>query len=184
MINLKVPLCRNADGIEFGEIQRSWVPLMPISFYFGGELDGVKINRVIWNGKSIPEVSLDKLKSLPECSDYDVFDKIIPVDGDEIIVVPAFGEPFSMTTITGIAIGGMVYGIPTTIANMLMLTGASLLINGLLSSLIAPAKPKGQQMNNSATSYGWNGIQNTYGPGDPVPVCLGQHKKAAITFPI
>jgi len=178
MIKVKVPIEKISDiTFRFSEFERSWIPLMPVSYYLAPEFDGVQINRVIWNGRSIPDPAPKVSdKGIPRCPDRAVFDQIIPRDGDELIVIPAFGEAFSAATIFGIAIAGSVYGVSGEVLNVVLVMAISMLVNGVISYLTAPAKPKGQSMSNSASTVGWQGYQNSYGPGGPIPVSFGPIK--------
>lgn len=175
MIKLKVPITRDETGIQFHEWEKEWLPLMPISHYLSDELDGVEINRVIWNGLSVPHI--DKPTDISASQERTVFDQVIPRDGDELIVIPSFNLPIIPSAIYGIAIAGTVYGVSGVVLN-LAIFAASIVVSTLLSYLTAPAKPKGQAMFHGPTSYGWQGIQNSYGPGDPIPVVLGAHKSS------
>jgi hypothetical protein len=149
---------------------------MPMSFYFGGELDGVQINRVIWNGRSIPEhpPKISK-EGIPPCPDRAVFDQVIPRDGDELTVIPAMGIPIAGGVIYGLAIGSTVIGVSETVLTTVAIFAASLLVNTIVSYLTAPSKPKGQGMT-GPSSYGWQGYSNSTTPGGPIPVIFGVHK--------
>jgi len=173
MIKLRVPIGKSETGLfEYHEWEKEWIPLQTISDYLKPELDGAQINRVIWNGRSIPEFPY---RDLSPCENNEIFNQFIPRDEDELIIIPGFQIPIAAGMIYGIAIGGTVYGVSSAVLSTIATCAVSYLISTLISYLTAPAKPKGQGQS-SATSYGWEGIQNSYGPGDPKPVAFGPHK--------
>jgi hypothetical protein len=164
MITVKVPIGRSDTGSPlYQEYLQEWTPLQPLSYYIPEDLDGVEFNRIIWNGRSIPDEPDCGMKPVdPEVMSM-LLNGYLPIDGDEIILVPGFRGPafipiamFILKAVISMAIG--------------------MIISTIIGALTAPSKPKGQAMSNSATSYGWQGIQNSYGPGDPIPVIFGTHR--------
>lgn len=169
MIKLRVPIGKSETGLfEYHEWEKEWIPLQTISDYLKPELDGVQINRVIWNGRSIPEFPY---RDLSPCENNEIFDQFIPRDEDELIIVPGFKEPITVA-VFGSAFAATFLG---HVVSFAITYAIGMLISTLISYLTAPAKPKGQGQS-SATSYGWQGIQNSYGPGDPKPVTFGMHR--------
>jgi len=165
MIKLKVPIGKSETGLfEYHEWEKEWIPLQTISDYLKPELDGVQVNRVIWNGRSIPDFPY---RDLSPCENNEIFDQFILRDDDELIIIPGFQIP--VAGYLGIV------GFWGVVVNLLANAAISFLLNTLISYLTAPSKPKGQGQS-SATSYGWQGIQNSYGPGDPKPVIFGKHR--------
>ncbi len=182
MIKVKVPIAQFgtklpkvvAEGAEVllsGNVyyacwNKEWIPLKPLSHYLKNTHG---INRVIINGKAIPERSDHD----PNIScDPSIFESYYLRDGDEVIVVPSLGIAIPAFIIAW----GISYATAVAVGNFLIYTAISMIVSMLLSFLTAPPKSRGQAMTNSASTYGWEGYQNSYGPGGPMPVICGTHK--------
>jgi hypothetical protein len=193
MIKFKVPIKKNEDGyIDFYEWECIAVPYKSLSQYLSEDLklalakgiqqylhpewiipndfkekaeniQDVPINRIILNGKSIPEFPN---RDGSVCPDQSIFTPYIPMDGDEVIIVPALGFGIGEAIMAGvISVAGVSAATVATVINVGIAMAVSFLISTLLSYLTAPSKAKGDAIKSSPTSYGWNGIQNSYGGG-------------------
>jgi hypothetical protein len=176
MIKIKVPAKKISDiQIQYSVIERDYFPLKPISYYLAPEFDGVKINRVILNGKSFPD---NHPVDMAKPCDTDVFDHVVLRDGDELIVIPAID--FFVAGLATLSLFGSVIATgSTTVMAALAIVGnlaVAMIVSTAMSMLLAPGKPKGQGASNSASTVGWDGYNNKFGPGGMIPRVFGVHK--------
>jgi hypothetical protein len=171
MITLKAAIGTHQDGtLKYVTFKKEFERGKSLCDYLLPEFEKVEINRVIVGGLSIPPRSIDDLvKGNPPL----FFKGVIPYDMEEYIIVPAIRIEVGALSIWGITIAGTMYGLTTT--GWLLV---AMIVLSLVSYILTPKPNKPTQGGNytAPTSAGWNGIQNTYGPGKTIPVIFGEHR--------
>jgi hypothetical protein len=158
MITIRFPQGIKKEGrVDWGVERKPFRLGVPLSAYIPENLKSLPVNRIICSGRMIPEKPPHDF--VP--TDPKVFDALFPRDEDEITIIPAIQEPASGSILLSIAID---------LAIAAAMTGLSILVNKLL----APHPQKTSLPNSPPTTQGWNGLQNTYGPGNPIPVIFGE----------